>query len=158
LVAYPDSQDANVAHVIDRLIQATEGKSISALAGLLGVSHQAVYNAKNKGKIPKAWFVEIWEATGISVDWLLTGSGPTHQTSGEVAEESEASRVTPPAACSRCEKLETELSKERDLNRELVAENRQLWKENGDLRVALERAKARAAPDDTTLEDARNCA
>jgi len=60
-------------------------------------------------------------------------------------------------ACPRCEKLEGELVKERDLNRELIVENRQLWKENGDLRVELERAKARAAPP-ATPEDAQNCA
>lgn len=159
LVAGPASPNANVAPIIDRLVHATEGKNISSLAGLLGVSHQAIYNARNKGKIPKAWFVEVGEATGVSVDWLLAGEGPMRRTPGEAAGETVAPRrQAGGAVCPRCEKLEGELEKERELNRELVGENRQLWKENGDLRVELAKIKARSAPDDAPLDDARNCA
>lgn len=60
---------------IERMIEATGGKSVAALAGVLGVSHQAIYNARNKGNIPKAWYITVAEATGVSADWLLTGTG-----------------------------------------------------------------------------------
>jgi hypothetical protein len=63
----------------------------------------------------------------------------------------------PRGNCANCVLLQKELGMERELNRELIVENRQLWKENGDLRVELERAKARAAPP-ATPEDAQNCA
>lgn len=61
---------------IERLIQATPGKSVASLADALNVSHQAIYNARNKGKIPRSWFIDVGLATGVSVDWLLTGEGP----------------------------------------------------------------------------------
>lgn len=60
---------------MQRLLDVTSGKSVASLAGMLGVSHQAIYNAKNKLKIPKSWLVDVAEATGASVDWLLTGAG-----------------------------------------------------------------------------------
>jgi predicted RNase H-like nuclease (RuvC/YqgF family) len=102
-----------------------------------------------------AMLTSICTKFGISPTWLLLGDGPKYQAEGE---DAQGQRQAAPVACPRCEKMEGKLEKERDLNRELVAENRQLWKENGDLRVELERAKARAAPEDTTPEDAQNCA
>ena len=55
--------------------------------------------------------------------------------------------------------LNSELTQERILNRELVGENRQLWKENGDLRVELTSIKARADPDsEEPSEAAKGCA
>jgi phage repressor protein C with HTH and peptisase S24 domain len=60
---------------VERLIQATGGRSVAALANVLGVSHQAIYNARNKGVIPKGWYIDVAQATGVSVDWLLSGRG-----------------------------------------------------------------------------------
>lgn len=58
---------------IDRLVKAMKAKSLAGLADLLGISHQAVYNARNKGKVPSAWFERVAEETGVSYDWLLYG-------------------------------------------------------------------------------------
>ena len=58
-----------------------------------------------------------------------------------------SSRTKGASTCERCASLEAELHQERDMTRELTAENRQLWKENGDLRVEVEKLKARAALD-----------
>jgi regulator of replication initiation timing len=66
----------------------------------------------------------------------------------------EASIVSP----DRYAALEAELRQERETTRELVAENRQLWKENGDLRVEVERLHARAAPDDQNSDELRQSA
>lgn len=69
------SSDGQAETTIERLIAATGGKSVSSLAGVLGTSPQAIYNARNKGNIPKAWYIVVAEATGVSADWLLTGKG-----------------------------------------------------------------------------------
>lgn len=101
-----------------------------------------------------AMLTSICTEFGINPNWLLIGDGPKYQAGSE---DSQGQRQAVQAACSNCEALQEELREERQQNRELVAENRQLWKENGDLRVELERAKARAAPP-ATPEDAQNCA
>lgn len=100
--------------------------------------------------------LKICSETGISILWLLTGQGsprlesprleaPLHQPPqpGESHDAccSSAPTSPPSAACPRCEKLETELDRERDERRELSAENRQwvakteqLLRENATLR------------------------
>jgi phage repressor protein C with HTH and peptisase S24 domain len=75
LVADSKTEDATASDLVDRLIAATNGKSVAALAALLDVSTQAIYNAKNKGKIPKSWIINVAEETGASADWLLSGQG-----------------------------------------------------------------------------------
>ena len=143
------SLNSEVETQLERLIGSVKPKKGTALARLLGVKPQAVSNAKTKGAIPKAWFVIVSEETGVSADWLLTGEGPKRR--GEVRDDADDSfqqRV------GRTNRLELQLDEERELNRELIAENRKLWKENGDLRVELERMKARAAPDQETPNEA----
>lgn len=73
MVAKSRTEDATSAALVDRLVSATSGKNVLALAELLGVSSQAIYNAKNKGKIPKSWIIDVAEGTGASADWLLHG-------------------------------------------------------------------------------------
>jgi hypothetical protein len=143
---------------MERILKAVGTRKDTDLARALGISPQSIAGARKRQLIPGAWVETVAELFNVSADWLLFGEGQMLRPSREAAGETIAPRPTPPAACSRCEKLEGELEKERDLNRELVAETRQLWRENGDLRVELERAKARAAPEDTTPEDARDCA
>jgi hypothetical protein len=137
----------------DRLKTATGADTDSALANRLGVGQGSISSAKGKGQIPPSWLLRAASDYSVSLDWLYYGVGPMKRDgTRELVGDTRAT------ACPRCEKLEGELVKERDLNRELVAENRQLWEKNGDLRVEVERLKARAAPDDAASEDDRNCA
>jgi len=87
LVARSRTEDATAPALIDRLVGSTTGKSVASLAELLGVSTQAVYNAKNKCKIPKSWIIDVAEQTGVSADWLLTGAGLMFDPSRTTIEE-----------------------------------------------------------------------
>ncbi|WP_320175755.1 helix-turn-helix transcriptional regulator [Maridesulfovibrio sp.] len=81
----------------------------------------------------------------VSLEWLLTGEGPRQKFAATPQEDGYR---------QRCEQLEAELVKEREENRALNKESRELMRENGDLRVELERMKARAAPDQETPNEA----
>ncbi|MBO4793779.1 MAG: helix-turn-helix transcriptional regulator [Deltaproteobacteria bacterium] len=63
------------------LLKAIGGKRPADLARWLGVSQQAVGQAKAKGKIPESWAVRIAAATGISLDALLFSSSTMHEES-----------------------------------------------------------------------------
>jgi hypothetical protein len=65
---------------------------------------------------------------GISSRWLLVGEGPKHE-GGEDA----PGRSTAASVCPGCAALQDDLREERRTSRELVAENRQLWREFGEL-------------------------
>lgn len=84
--------------------------------------------------------------------WILTGKGPMHMDEAEeeygIVPPPSGAPVPPPPgdACARCARLESELSAERRERRELSAENRQLWKENGELREKLVRLELAGPP------------
>lgn len=87
MVARSLTEDATAPALVDRLVSATRGKSIASLAELLVVSTQAVYNAKNKCKIPKGWIIDVAEQTGVSADWLLTGKGAMYDPARTAVED-----------------------------------------------------------------------
>jgi len=103
-----------------------------------------------------SFIVEVTKAYEFAPDWVLLGQGPKKRNN----------LPTSPEPCLHCQELEAQLNEkktelhrvgkefqeERVLNRELASENRQLLKENADLRVELERAKARAAPSEEQEE------
>ncbi|MBI9081645.1 MAG: helix-turn-helix domain-containing protein [Pseudodesulfovibrio sp.] len=166
--------------VLSRLKKSTGSGSDTELALNLGLSQGSISGAKQKRKIPPGWIISVATTFGVSADWLLSGNGPMKLGDlTEVAHPREA-----PSGCAKCAGLEIEMGKERDMNRDLVAENRQLWKENGELKVKIgelnvqnvklegeldtaqtmakeyyERLQARAAPEeDTPHEATRDCA
>ena len=61
---------------LDRLLQGAGLRRDSQLAELLGVSPQAVSQARRKGRIPDGWVLKIAEQFGLSTDWLFFGKGP----------------------------------------------------------------------------------
>lgn len=75
MVAGSPTEGATAHEVLARLISATEGKSASSLARLLGVSSQAIYNAKRKSKIPLHWVHAVSDIAVVRPEWLLTGKG-----------------------------------------------------------------------------------
>ncbi len=132
---------------------------------MLGVSTQAIYNARKKCSIPKSWFVEVGEKAAVSVDWLLTGEGTRTRpidsalgTDPDTGEWDQKTRVfigkmdVMAGAIADLVLTNKELKAE---NRQLVDDNRRLLQENGDLRVELAELKARAAPDTDAAHTAR---
>ena len=61
--------------VLNRLKEASGAKTGAALANALGVSHQAVYNAKKNRAVPPGWIINIAREYGVSIDWLTYGGG-----------------------------------------------------------------------------------
>lgn len=59
--------------ILARLLVATGSKNEAGMAAALGISSQAVYSAKNKGKIPPAWIFLAAERFGVSADWIYFG-------------------------------------------------------------------------------------
>jgi transcriptional regulator with XRE-family HTH domain len=124
-------------------------------AETIGVAQNTVGYYERGERTPNAdVVVTIADIFGLSYEWLLAGKGT--MLAGFPSDQQEsAPSPAEPGRCPHCTKsekmaddLRSELSKERDMNRELVAENRQLWKENGELKaeVSTLRAEARAAP------------
>lgn len=61
---------------LDRLLQGTGLRRDSQLAELLGVSPQAVSQARRKGRIPDGWVLKVAAQFGLSTDWIFFGKSP----------------------------------------------------------------------------------
>ncbi len=60
---------------LDRLLQGAGLRRDSQLAELLGVSPQAVSQARRKGRIPDGWVLKVAAQFGLSTDWIFFGKG-----------------------------------------------------------------------------------
>ena len=69
-------KDTTPQAILARLLQAVGVPTEAALSGPLGVSSQAIYDARRRGKIPDAWIRIIAENYSVSADWLFFGRGP----------------------------------------------------------------------------------
>lgn len=65
----PSDSDA----ILDRLLSASGLQRDAQLAAQLGVSPQAVSQARRKRKIPESWIVRVAQHCGLSLDWLMFG-------------------------------------------------------------------------------------
>ncbi|NCU32709.1 MAG: hypothetical protein EOM23_07250 [Candidatus Moranbacteria bacterium] len=72
---------------LSRLFEATGANTDKEFAEKIGISPQAVYEAKRRNKIPDAWIKITAEKTGISADWLFFARGPKRLTEQEHLEE-----------------------------------------------------------------------
>ena len=61
---------------LDRLLQGAGLRRDSQLAELLGVSPQAVSQARRKGRIPDGWVLKVASRFGLSTDWIFFGKEP----------------------------------------------------------------------------------
>lgn len=68
-------KDTTPQAILARLLQAAGVPTEAALSGPLGVSSQAIYDARRRGKIPDAWIRIIAENYSVSADWLFFGRG-----------------------------------------------------------------------------------
>ena len=142
-------QDTTASAILLRLKNALAAKSDSELGRLLGVSQQAVSNAKNNNKLPDSWVRIAAERHNLCMDWIVFGRGPMCPRDSD-ADAVGAGKDPSLGKCPHCAALEAELKAERDERRDLSLENRRLWKENAELRERCarfeERAVARSAP------------
>lgn len=57
------------------MLEAGGIRNSSELAKVLGITPQAISNYKKRGEMPTSLVFKFAERYGVSVDWLLTGSG-----------------------------------------------------------------------------------
>ena len=76
---------------LDRLLQGAGLRRDSQLAELLGVSPQAVSQARRKGRIPDGWVLKVAAQFGLSTDWVFFGKG-------DGPDSAVAERITPSRA------------------------------------------------------------
>lgn len=77
--------------VLARLKQITGTKSDASLSSALKVSPQTLSSWKGRDSTPYSLCVEIAQARGISLDWLLLGEGPIlrQSTAGNALEQNQ---------------------------------------------------------------------
>ena len=130
----------------ERLKTLRGGTSQAELAELLNLKQTTLSNYERSRNEPTFEVLRlICSHFGVNLEWLVFGSGPMRpeeaQTTHSLPEHTPA--PAPQAACPRCAELEEELKTERGERRELAAENRQLWRENGELKERVARLEAR---------------
>lgn len=85
--------------ILDRLLQAAGLRRDSQLAELLGVSPQAISQARRKERIPDGWILNLAARFPVSTDWLCFGvDSPTGEQSGPENSVPSASGITGEAA------------------------------------------------------------
>ena len=112
--------------------------------GYIGIAQNSLSRYERGEKTPDAKFLENFcSYLNISSDWLIFGRGPMRP--GEKIPEPEHHQqpVASSGECARCVKLEAKLEKMEEQRDELAAENRNLWKENGELREKCARLEER---------------
>lgn len=67
----PDEFDGR----FERLLTACNAHDEASLARALGIKRQSISPYRQKKQIPHAWIVNICERFGVSVDWVLWGTG-----------------------------------------------------------------------------------
>jgi len=108
---------------LDRLLQGAGLRRDSQLAELLGVSPQAVSQARRKGRIPDGWVLKVADQFGLSTDWIFfgRGAGPTLPAdSSDAATENPAPRTTPSPVAAK--KSLSERLREENEQRLLIAQ------------------------------------
>jgi len=118
-------------------------------AKILGINPNTLRNYENGRVSPNHKILErICVEFSVSPAWLLLGMGPMYSNVGGL----EASPAIQ-ASCPRCDKLEIKLERVEEQRDELITDNRQLLRENGELRAQLARLEERL--DQTTLMEMR---
>ncbi len=83
----------DATRLLDALLRALNLTKDIQLAEYLGVSAQAVYQARKKNKVPDAWLIHAARTSHISVAALLRGEEDVHEATA--GREAQAKRETP---------------------------------------------------------------
>lgn len=146
-------KDTTWEAILQRLMDATNSPTDATLATRLGISAQAVYNARKKQQIPPIWVFEVAKTFDVSADWLFFGKEPTEN-------GKESTRPDELGPClPQVDKLEREFETEREERRalsaelrEVSAENRQLHRDKAELLREVGDLRAKVA----RLEECKN--
>lgn len=120
--------------------------SRAAFAKKIKITESTLRNYESGLSLPNSDTIAIiCETCDTDPEWLILGTGSMHpnDTSAVQQHATTQSESTASEPCVRCAKLEKELEEERGERRELAAENRKLWKENGELREKCARLEER---------------
>lgn len=135
-------------------------------AKMLKINPNTLRNYENGRVFPNQEILErICVEFSVCPDWLILGRGPMRQDG--ILQTQKTNTETPMlrhevvVSCTRCVELKAELELEKAERREVSAENRSLWRENGDLRERcakieeqLARRNTRKAADTAYVESA----
>ena len=126
--------------IYERIRKIRGTKTQGEFAASLGISQRAVCNYESQGRTPRGNILRrICEHYGISEAWLRTGEGPMRAQEG----------VTPEGGAGHffAEDAATAMPPDNgpDLLVQTLRENADLLRQNGDLRVELERQARRIA-------------
>lgn len=128
----------------ERIKLARGRTSQDAFSRALKISKGALGFYERNENLPNTDVIlKICSETGVGIEWLLTGRGSMYQGESTVPSVNLSEVAQQSTACQRCAKLEAKLEKVEEERRELAAENRNLWKENGELREKCARLEER---------------
>lgn len=78
-----DNGATSAGSIIKRMIEASGVKNQAALADVLGISPQAVNNAKSRNAIPAGWILLLAEKFRVSPSWLVFNDENAHWSAEE---------------------------------------------------------------------------
>lgn len=120
---------------LKRLKNAASVKTDTDLSRLLGITQGGFFNAKVRGKIPDKWFVTISTRYGVSLEWLVSGTGPRS-----------VEPQTHTGNCPQCAELQKQLTVANERLYQASERERELLRENGELKTENIALKNKLAP------------
>jgi hypothetical protein len=86
--------NVDVAAILERMAKAAGVKKVSELAGLTGLSQQALNQSKYRSSIALSLLVAFVAKTGASLNYLIYGSGPMLMRASEGPADTQTKEVT----------------------------------------------------------------
>ena len=89
-----------------RIKYVTNSRNQISVAAYLGIRQSSISDAKKRLRIPAEWLWKIWEKTGTSPEWILTGKGPQYLVPahdlGSLSDAQPRSEIKESAKCYAC--------------------------------------------------------
>lgn len=76
----PDTFD----NAYSRIRVATQTRTQTEVAKLLGIKQSSISDAKKKNTVPDGWLITLYRACGLEPDWILYGQEPASRREGGV--------------------------------------------------------------------------
>ena len=119
---------------LKRLKEAADVKTDTALAHLLDITQGGFSGARRRGSIPHKWFVAISTRYGVNLEWLVSGTGPR------------SVELSHTGTCPQCAELQKQLTVANERLYQASERERELLKENGELKAENVALKNKLAP------------
>lgn len=144
----------------DRLFEVRGRRPRKVFAQLYGIHEQTLIRYEKNQRIPDNNFIQrVGAGEGVSRDWLVCGKGEKYSSDslGKCPTVGHSREVDYSQPVENTESGKRDTSDGRTLNAELfqvLRENADLLRQNGDLRVEVERQRARIAELERQLAEA----